>query len=170
MHTMTPTGSVSVPSVSHRFAVRHLRWRRGLGRPAYPSLTRCLLVQVGLHFTCCHVQAWSLLGSAHPIAWSRSGGGFSWQFPSPAHQREAVSSYLNQTALLPPLSSFNASNRAYPDVSGISEDGTSQSSPLVAGVFSMVVRLNSERPCRSICLANLIWSCSAMTWITLPLY
>merc|ERR1712032_1659591 len=70
----------------------------------------------------------SFIGSAHPIAWSRSGGGFSWQFPSPAHQREAVS--------------------AYPDVAGISEDGTSQSSPLVAGVFSMVTdaRLNAGLP------------------------
>lgn len=93
-------------------------------------------------------EAWGFLGSAHPIAWSRSGGGFSWQFPSPAHQREAVSAYLNQSSLLPPASSFNASNRAYPDVAGISEDGTSQSSPLVAGVFSMVTdaRLNAGLP------------------------
>ena len=86
-------------------------------------------------------QAWGFLGSAHPIAWSRSGGGFSWQFPSPMHQHQAVSAYLKQTDLSPPASSFNSSNRAYPDVSGISADGTSQSSPLVAGVFSMVVRV-----------------------------
>merc|ERR1712187_350830 len=83
-----------------------------------------------------------------PKAWSGSGGGFSWEFDAPAHQKAAVSAYLQSAAGLPPASSFNASGRAYPDISGIAVEGTSQSSPLVAGIFSLVTdhRLNAGLP------------------------
>merc|ERR1712226_1569628 len=66
----------------------------------------------------------------------------------PHYQRAAVEAYLKNTEGLPPPQSFNASNRAYPDVSAISVHGTSQSSPLVAGIFSMIVdqRLNAGLP------------------------
>merc|ERR1712048_1331849 len=54
-----------------------------------------------------------------PKAWSGSGGGFSWEFAAPAHQKATVSAYLQSTAGLPPASSFNASGRAYPDISAV---------------------------------------------------
>jgi len=84
-------------------------------------------------------------GSSNPVAWSGSGGGFTWQFPRPAHQDDAVSAYLSSTAGLPTSASFNSTNRAYPDISAVSVEGTSQSSPQVAGIFSLIMdhRLNS---------------------------
>jgi len=91
---------------------------------------------------------WGSAGPGDAIAWDRSGGGFAWQFPAPVHQVDAVQNYLKTTAGLPPSSSFNASARAYPDISAISVDGTSQSSPQLAGIFSLVVdhRLNQGLP------------------------
>ncbi|CAK0910200.1 unnamed protein product [Prorocentrum cordatum] len=95
--------------------------------------------------------AWSgvlFKDSSKPIAWSGSGGGFSWEFGAPSHQKEAVSAYLQGTSDLPPSSSFNASGRAYPDISAVAVEGTSQSSPMVAGIFSLVMdhRLNAGLP------------------------
>ena len=52
-------------------------------------------------------------------------------------QDSAVTSYL-KSADLPPASSFNASGRGYPDVSAVGVDGTSQSSPIFAGIFSLI--------------------------------
>jgi len=80
-----------------------------------------------------------------PKMWSGSGGGFSWQFAQPAHQQATVERYLTTTADLPASSSFNASGRAYPDISAVAVEGTSQSSPTFAGLFSMIVdmRLNA---------------------------
>jgi hypothetical protein len=54
--------------------------------------------------------------SNNPVTWNvnnvyGSGGGFSLQFPAPAHQLAAVSAYLGKAGM-PPASSFNASNRA----------------------------------------------------------
>jgi len=91
---------------------------------------------------------WRNGNSADPVAWSGSGGGFAWQFPRPSFQDDAVSGYLKSTSQLPPSTSYNASNRAYPDVSAISVEGTSESSPTVAGIFSLVVdhRLNAGLP------------------------
>jgi subtilase family serine protease len=86
-----------------------------------------------------------------PYAWSGSGGGFSWQFQRPSFQDSVVTDYLkanNGTAGFSPASSFNAHGRAYPDISAYAEDGTSQSSPMIAGIFSMINdhRLNSHLP------------------------
>ncbi|GAB5373150.1 hypothetical protein AAMO2058_001725500, partial [Amorphochlora amoebiformis] len=81
-----------------------------------------------------------------PIAWSRSGGGFSWQFPMAKHQRLAVSTYLEENkAHLPPLSSFNGSTRAYPDVSAVAVYGTSQSAPTIAGIFSLITDIRFQK-------------------------
>ncbi len=47
-----------------------------------------------------------------------TGGGFSQISPRPAYQHDAVKQYFNNTfTLLPPANLFNASNRAYPDIS-----------------------------------------------------
>ena len=83
-----------------------------------------------------------------PVMWEGSGGGFSWQFGRPGHQEAAVSGYLRNTAGLPPSSSFNASNRAYPDISAVAVEGTSESSPVFAGIFTLVIdaRLNAGLP------------------------
>jgi hypothetical protein len=82
---------------------------------------------------------------SRPVMWSGSGGGFSWQFAAPTHQQAAVSAYLQATAGLPPASSYNRSGRAYPDISAVAVDGTSQSSPLFAGIFTLLIdaRLNA---------------------------
>jgi len=91
---------------------------------------------------------WSGYDPTQPKMWSGSGGGFSWQFAQPAHQQKAVAAYLSSTSGLPPASSFNASGRGYPDIAAVAVDGTSQSSPLSAGIFSLITdhRLNAGLP------------------------
>ena len=65
--------------------------------------------------------------------------GPSRQFAAPAHQRAAVDAYLSGTRVgLPPASGYNASNRAYPDVSAVGVSGTSQSCPIMAGLFGLL--------------------------------
>ena len=83
-----------------------------------------------------------------PEAWPGSGGGFSWQFAAPAHQQKTVANYLATTPGLPPAAQFNGTNRAYPDVSAVAVDGTSESSPTMAGIFSLLTdaRLNAGLP------------------------
>lgn len=90
-------------------------------------------------------EDWSWYNPSRPKAWSGSGGGFSWEFSAPQHQKKAVADYLKNSQSLPPASSFNASGRAYPDISAVAVEGTSQSSPMVAGIFSLLVdhRLNA---------------------------
>ena len=80
-----------------------------------------------------------------PTMWSGSGGGFSWQFAQPAYQQAAVRHYLSSTQGLPPPESFNASGRAYPDISAVAVEGTSMSSPTFAGIFTLITdaRLNA---------------------------
>ena len=86
------------------------------------------------------------------MAWSGSGGGFSWQFEAPVHQRKTVAAYLaghkSDPGFPVPGVSFNASGRAYPDISAVAVEGTSQSSPTMAGIFALVTdhRLNAGLP------------------------
>jgi len=88
----------------------------------------------------------------HPTTWSGFGGGsgsgFSWEFDMPAHQKSAVAAYLANTSGIPPLSSFNQNGRAFPDISAVAVEGTSQSCPIMAGIFSMIMdaRLNAGLP------------------------
>jgi hypothetical protein len=37
---------------------------------------------------------WNNGDITHPVAWSASGGGFSWRYPAPSYQTAAVNSYL----------------------------------------------------------------------------
>ncbi len=90
--------------------------------------------------------------SSNPVTWNvqnmyGSGGGFSIEFPAPVHQQAAVNAYLKNNGM-PPSSSFNASNRAYPDLAAVGVDGTSQSCPLLAGIFSLIIdqRLSKGLP------------------------
>jgi len=84
------------------------------------------------------------------MSWT-TGGGFSNLVPRPSWQNKAVQQYLNTPGVLPPASMFNASGRAYPDVSanghnllvmiaGIPDiaDGTSASSPIFAAIVSLL--------------------------------
>ena len=82
------------------------------------------------------------------------GCGFSWQFPMPSYQQSVVTQYLSAHSSVN-FGNFNASGRAYPDISAIgssipvvnsgstlSLSGTSCSTPTVAGMFSLI---NSAR-------------------------
>lgn len=145
-----------------RLSIRYAS--RPVVRAVYRQLAQltnpCISVQIGCEFqfpvfptgspyvTSVGGTEWSGGDGAHPVAWSGSGGGFAWQFPRDSHQDDAVSAYLQSTSGLPPSTSYNGSNRAYPDVSAIAVEGTSESSPSVAGIFSLIMdhRLNSGLP------------------------
>ena len=83
------------------------------------------------------------------VTWS--GGGFSDILGRPSYQEEAVANYLRNAPQLPKASLFNASGRAYPDVSALGTNfninvngqfelvsGTSAASPTFAGVLSLI--------------------------------
>lgn len=82
-----------------------------------------------------------------------AGGGFSHLSPMPDYQKAAVNAYLTSGVELPQKTTYNASNRAFPDVSmdGFSilvyssgtvftgESGTSASAPSFSAVASLLV-------------------------------
>ncbi|EGD77536.1 hypothetical protein PTSG_08634 [Salpingoeca rosetta] len=93
-------------------------------------------------------------------SWSDGGGGFSNTYGQPQYQTSAVNAYLN-SGVAPASSYFNASGRAYPDVSAFATNfeivfrgvpmpvsGTSCSTPTFAGVVAALndIRFNSNRP------------------------
>jgi len=81
-----------------------------------------------------------------------SGGGFSWVASMPTWQRTAVQKFLNSSqAKQTPASYYNAQGRAFPDMAAMGSNvliwmggtfspvgGTSCSSPISAGVFSLL--------------------------------
>jgi tripeptidyl-peptidase I len=81
-----------------------------------------------------------------------SGGGFSTLMPMPSYQENAVKEFLQNAKNLPPSTFYNASNRAYPDVSAGSSGfwivdnllpiagiaGTSCAAPTFSGVISLL--------------------------------
>jgi tripeptidyl-peptidase I len=85
------------------------------------------------------------------VGWT-TGGGFNHWNGRPAWQNQQVSGYLNSGITLPNSIYFNASNRAFPDVSAVGHncaiyqfgwefvDGTSCSTPVFAGI---ITHLNS---------------------------
>jgi len=89
-----------------------------------------------------------------------SAGGFSNTWTMPTWQQTVVENYLNGSPL-PPSTFYNASGRAYPDLSAFGENvqvvvngkvipvgGTSCSSPMVAGLVTMLndIRLVKGKP------------------------
>ena len=91
--------------------------------------------------------------------WTDGGGGFSNVYNTPDYQLDTVQAYLN-SGETPAKSYFNASGRAYPDVSvfatnfeiivgGSTEsvDGTSCATPTFAGIVSLLndIRLNAGK-------------------------
>jgi len=100
------------------------------------------------------------VGATTETGASFSAGGFSDTWNMPSWQQTAVENYLS-TSSLPPAHFFNASGRAYPDLSSFGVNvqivlggsvtpvaGTSCSSPIVAGLISMLneIRLNAGKP------------------------
>jgi len=92
---------------------------------------------------------------------SFSAGGFSNTWTMPSWQESAVEAYLSSGVSLPASHYYNASGRGYPDLSSlgvnvqivqkgkvVAVDGTSCSSPIVAGLISMLneIRLNADKP------------------------
>jgi tripeptidyl-peptidase-1 len=80
-----------------------------------------------------------------------TGGGFSQVNAMPTFQQAAVKAYLSSGIALPPSTKFNASNRAYPDISAMGQNviivmngqylvtgGTSAATPIVAGVMTLL--------------------------------
>jgi tripeptidyl-peptidase-1 len=93
-----------------------------------------------------------------------SGGGFSTQFNASTYQAAAVAAYLKQSSTLPkfpPLSQIPTGGRATPDIAGLGEGyqvytegqvesvgGTSCSSPMFAGLVSLIndARIQAGKP------------------------
>jgi len=80
-----------------------------------------------------------------------SGGGFSWVAPTPAHQKVAVQNYLKSGVKLPPSGYYNGQGRGFPDLAAFGSyvlivsdgsistvSGTSCSTPIVAGIFTLL--------------------------------
>mmetsp|Transcript_81517 Transcript_81517/g.170508 ORF Transcript_81517/g.170508 Transcript_81517/m.170508 type:complete len:838 (-) Transcript_81517:118-2631(-) len=106
-------------------------------------------------FACPEMVVGEIVGSVERGGMITGGGGFSDRFPMPDYQKEAVAEYLGQLNGSINSSLFNASGRAYPDISAVSQNvpvffqgqlvmvgGTSSSAPIVAGIISL---LNGER-------------------------
>ncbi|KAF2713438.1 subtilisin-like protein [Pleomassaria siparia CBS 279.74] len=95
-------------------------------------------------------------GNSPEAAWSSGGGGFSEIFGRPSYQNATVNAWLSTDTTHSAVTSyFNASGRAYPDISAQatnfiivasgsaqSVSGTSCSAPTTAGIFQL---LNSGR-------------------------
>jgi len=89
-----------------------------------------------------------------------SGGGFSDRYPAQDWQKDAISSYIKK-AKLPDQSFWNATGRAYPDISALSSGytvvtnliplpgvaGTSCSAPVTGAIFSLLndLRLQNNK-------------------------
>lgn len=106
-------------------------------------------------FACPELQIGEIVCSVQRGAMITGGGGFSNRFPRPKYQEAAVKEYLHHPHGRFNFSQFNRTGRGYPDISAVGENvpifiggqlvmvgGTSSSSPIVAGLISL---LNGER-------------------------
>jgi len=101
-------------------------------------------------FNCTKGPAGEVPASLHNAGFT-SGGGFSQINPQPSYQQTTVSAYLKSGVVIPPSTKFNATNRAYPDISAIGQNnlivqggawevvgGTSASTPITAGIITLL--------------------------------
>ena len=99
--------------------------------------------------------------SMSPINGWTTGGGFSKLFKMPQWQRNHVNTYLNTGIELPNETYFNKQNRAYPDITAVSNQcglvidgswltaaGTSCSAPIWGGIVGLMnyVRTKNNKP------------------------
>jgi len=98
-----------------------------------------------------------------------SGGGFSnvTGATRPDYQNAVVTAYLNSGVALPPPSFFNANGRAAPDIAAVGHNGlivsggglepvggTSMSSPIVAGITSLINQISLAKTGSSLGFLN----------------
>lgn len=106
-------------------------------------------VCTGQGYTCCAKGV--EVPADEPAGGYATGGGFSVFEPRPAFQKAAVEEYLsNATIPKPPANTFNASNRAYPDLAALGNNmimyqgswqisgGTSAAAPIVASLLGLI--------------------------------
>jgi len=83
--------------------------------PDFPSSSPYVTSVGGTNF-----KTTSVIGEE--TTWNCGGGGFSGEFAVPSFQESEVTYYLKQAGrenLLPDAAAFNASGRAYPDISAL---------------------------------------------------
>jgi len=97
------------------------------------------------------VVEWPCMTNNTYYGWT-TGGGFSDMTAMPGYQKPAVAGYLARKGIMiPPSKYFTATNRGYPDISAAGariltfisgsifpEAGTSASTPIIAGVISLL--------------------------------
>jgi len=101
----------------------------------------------------CAMGGYEIVSSTQTKSRITSGGGFSSENDRPSYQDAAVGGYLKQINLNPRL--YNQGGRGYPDIAALAhryyieingqtgeEDGTSASSPVIAGLMGL---LNAHR-------------------------
>jgi len=105
----------------------------------------------GVPLTCDKPVMEVAVAADNGMVWT-TGGGFSNRSAIPSYQAAAVQAYLEkESGGLPPANLWNSAGRAYPDVSAIGHnllviiggavdlaDGTSASTPIFAGVVSLL--------------------------------
>ncbi|KAM9777621.1 tripeptidyl-peptidase 1 [Neosynchiropus ocellatus] len=125
---------------------RHLGNNQNSFRPSFPASSPYVTTVGGTSFK-------NPFKVTYEVTDYISGGGFSNVFKMPDYQVSAVTAYLkNTTESLPPVSYFNTSGRAYPDLAALSDNywvvinrvpvpwvsGTSASTPVFGGILSLI--------------------------------
>jgi subtilase family serine protease len=152
----TPKTRPDWPTASpYILAVGATALKKGTAVPlASPKSPFCL--KPPITFQKCASSGTEIVASTATGALIVSGGGFSNVASTPAWQAAAVKTYLAAGGLLPPAKTdYNATGRAYPDVSALGHnypilasqawvavDGTSCSSPVFASIIALA---NSAR-------------------------
>jgi len=107
-----------------------------------------------------------LLGTEHTNG--ISGGGFSDRYPAQDYQKSAIAAYIKNAHKLPEQKYWNATGRAYPDISALSSGftvvanfiplpgvaGTSCSAPVTGAIFSLLNDLRFQNNKNSLGFLN----------------
>uniref|UniRef100_A0A8C5BFP9 Tripeptidyl-peptidase 1 n=1 Tax=Gadus morhua TaxID=8049 RepID=A0A8C5BFP9_GADMO len=125
---------------------RHLTKEENCFRPSFPASSPYVTTVGGTSFK-------NPFKMTYEVTDYISGGGFSNVFKTPDYQASAVKAYMQTVGGgLPPLTYFNTSGRAYPDLAALSDNywvvsnrmpvpwvsGTSASTPVVGGMLALI--------------------------------